>query len=288
MPPTETNGAGIFRGRKLVIATMHRKEDAIAPSFLKMLGVEHTVPTGFDTDELGTFTGERIRTDDPLTAARTKCQMAMDLCGIDLGVASEGSFGPHPYLIFVPADEEILVFKDRKNDIEVVHREISTETNFSGADIKDPGELEAFAAKAGFPEHGLILRNGKELSDVLEKGINSTDRLYEVFHRIRQQFGNVYVETDMRAMFNPTRMKVIERATTGLLEKIVSCCPGCGWPGFTVKEVKEGLPCGDCGSPTRSTLALVSRCNRCNHLEIRMNPHDKSHEDPMYCDHCNP
>jgi hypothetical protein len=212
----------------------------------------------------------------------------MDLSGIDLGIANEGSFGPHPFLVFVPADEEILVFKDGKNNIEVIHREISTETNFSGAEVKDLRELDDFAAKAGFPEHGLILRNGKDRSDMLEKGIISPIRLHEVFQRIMKQSGSIYVETDMRAMFNPTRMKVIERATAKLLEKIVSCCPVCGWPGFTVKDVKEGLPCLDCGTPTRSILALVSRCNRCSHTEARMHPHDKSHEDPMYCDQCNP
>jgi hypothetical protein len=35
-----------------------------------------------------------------------------------------------------------------------------------------------------------------------------------------EKFNNLYVETDMRAMYNPSRMTVIQNATKKLVEKI--------------------------------------------------------------------
>jgi hypothetical protein len=56
------------------------------------LGVICFVNENFDTDLLGTFTGEIERKLDPIATARQKCLLAMKLSNCDLGVASEGSF----------------------------------------------------------------------------------------------------------------------------------------------------------------------------------------------------
>ncbi len=71
----------LFSGRKLVIATKHKKEKIIGPLAASRLGVLPVVPAGLDTDQLGTFTGEIERPADPLTTARKKCEMAMALTG---------------------------------------------------------------------------------------------------------------------------------------------------------------------------------------------------------------
>ena len=60
----------MFEGRKLLIATKHSKERVIAPILEEKLGVTCVVPTDFDTDLLGTFTGEIERKSDALTTAR--------------------------------------------------------------------------------------------------------------------------------------------------------------------------------------------------------------------------
>lgn len=96
----------MFEGRSLIIATKHRKETVIAPSLEGALGVICRVAEDFDIDILGTFTGEVERKDNPVTTARNKCLMAMEKTNCDLGVASEGSFGPHPAMFFVYADDE--------------------------------------------------------------------------------------------------------------------------------------------------------------------------------------
>lgn len=277
-----------FKGRRLAVVSKHRKELAISPVMDSGLGVSSFAATAFDTDLLGTFTGEVPRKDDPLTTLRRKCLAGMHLHGCDLGIASEGSFGPHPVIPFVTSDEELLILIDAKNDLQLVHRELSTDTNFSGAEVGTPEELSAFAEKALFPSHALILRDVKEGVRAIEKGIRDWDMLIRHFHSIRTAHGTVYAETDMRAMHNPTRMRVIGQAAKGLLEKLQSHCPLCDSPGFLATDRIQGLPCSLCGSPTRSVQTLVFTCGKCGHGENRPRPDGRTEEDPMYCDWCNP
>jgi hypothetical protein len=278
----------MFKGRDLVIATKHGKERVIAPIVEKELNVKCFVSLDLDTDLLGTFSGEIERKNDPITSARNKCFMAMELTNCDIAIASEGSFGPHPSLFFIPADDEILVLIDKKNGLEIIVRELNTETNFNGSDIKTEEELLAFAANANFPSHGLILRKSKDEYGDIVKGINSVEQLSKVFIELMNDFGTAFVETDMRAMYNPTRMKIIESATQKLIKKINTLCPICNMPGFGITDAKEGLPCEICNFPTRSTLSYLYTCQKCNYTKEEKYPKGKKIEDPMYCDYCNP
>ena len=65
----------------------------------------------------------------------------MEASNCDLGVASEGSFGAHPSLFFASADDELLIFIDKKNNLEIIARELSMETNFNGREIETEKEL---------------------------------------------------------------------------------------------------------------------------------------------------
>lgn len=278
----------MFKGRNLVIATKHEKEKVIAPILEKELGVKCFVALDLDTDELGTFTGEVERKDDPITTARKKCLLAMEITGCDLAIASEGSFGPHPSIFFAHANDEILLLIDKKNDLEIVVREISTETNFNGSEIKTVMELQEFADNSKFPSHGLIIRKANsDFSDIV-KGITNIEQLKNTFNYFISNYGRAFVETDMRAMYNPTRMNVIEKASTQLAKKINSLCPSCNIPGFGITDSKKGLPCDLCNFPTRSTLSYLYTCQKCNHIEEEQFPNGKKKEDPMYCDICNP
>ena len=88
----------MFNGRTLLVATMHEKEKVIAPIFEKELGLKCITPFNFNSDALGTFTGEIERKDDALNTARKKCFIAMELNNCDMAISSEGSFGPHPVI----------------------------------------------------------------------------------------------------------------------------------------------------------------------------------------------
>ncbi len=278
----------MFKGRSIIIATKHQKEQAIAPVFEKELGVKCFIVPNLDTDQLGTFTGEVERKSDPITTARNKCVVAMELSNCDLAIASEGSFGPHPSISFIPADDEFLLFIDKKYGLEIIARELSTETNFNGAIVTTQEMLMAFAKKAKFPSHGLILRKSKEEFNGMIKGITEPAQLLAAFNHLIENFKTAYVETDMRAMYNPTRMGVIEAVAKKLVEKIKSTCPACHIPGFGITEVKQGLPCKICNYPTQSTISYLYICQRCGFNQEEKYPKGKKTEDPMYCDMCNP
>ncbi len=126
----------MFKGRKLLIATKHQKEKVIAPVIEKLLEVKCVVAENFDSDIFGTFTGETERKHGPILTVRNKCIEAMRFNECDLAIASEGSFGPHPDFYFVPSDEELLIFIDKRNDLEILVSELSTETNFNGEELK--------------------------------------------------------------------------------------------------------------------------------------------------------
>jgi len=278
----------MFIGRKLLIATKHEKEKVIAPIIEKELGVKCFVSSNFDTDKLGTFTGEVERKDDPITTARNKCMLAMELANCDMAIASEGSFGPHPSIFFVPADDEFLLFIDKKNELEIIVRELSTETNFNAAEIKSEKALKEFANAAYFPSHGLIIRKHKDDFSGIKKGITDWKTLLELYQNLSKTDGIAYLETDMRALFNPGRMKVIEKATEKLVTKINSRCPKCDTPGFGITDAKAGLPCELCNFPTRSILSYIYTCQKCSCSKEEKYPNNKLTENPANCDICNP
>ena len=279
---------GFFEGRQLVIASMHQKEQVLQPLLEASLKVTISVADGLNTDLLGTFSGEVARIADPLTTARKKCELAMELTGCDLVLASEGSFGAHPSAFFLPANEEWLLLLDRKNGLEIHARFLSLETNFSGQEFHNLEELDAFASKVGFPNHGLILRRGKDNSNGILKGITDPDQLRTAAKNLLEKQGYGYVETDMRAMFNPCRMKVIGETAQLLIQKLNSPCPSCQLPGFAVTAAEPGLPCSLCGNPSSAALAHLLICSHCQHEEKVLFPHGKKTEEPQYCQVCNP
>jgi len=278
----------MFKNRSLVIATMHKKEMAIAPILELALEVKCLLAPDLNTDLLGTFSGEIERKDNPIDTARNKCLRAMELTGLDLAVASEGSFGAHPSYFFAPAGDEFLLLLDKKNNIEIVSRELSTNTNFNGGEINNYNELLSFINKVNFPSHAVIVRKSKDDIKHIQKGIKDLQTLIDLHQKYLEQFGSFYIETDMRAMHNPTRMDAIKEAASKLVKKIQSVCLSCGTPGFDVDRINPGLPCNLCGSPTNSTLSYSYKCKKCQYQKVEEFPHNKFSENPMYCDRCNP
>ena len=278
----------MFQGRKLIIATQHQKEKVIAPIIESNFSMLCYTPDDYNTDKFGTFSGELERILNSYDTAKAKCLAAMKEYNCDLGIASEGSFGAHPSIFFANADDEILIFIDLKNELEIVVREISLETNFNAVTINNYEELKDFATKIQFPSHALILKNGEKDFNIIAKGIHEWVDLKDKYEEISSKSTTVYAETDMRAMYNPTRMKVIENAAQKLVEKIKSKCPKCETPGFGITATKAGLQCSFCGRETRSIKSHIYSCAKCNFETEKMFPNEKKWEDPMYCDYCNP
>jgi hypothetical protein len=275
----------LFANRVAILATMHRKEQAIAPLLEAQLGLTVTVPAGFDTDGFGTFTGEIKRPADQLSTARLKAEAALEQTGSTLAIASEGSFGPHPHIPFVPCNRELVVLLDRQHGLEIVGECLSTETNYRQQPIRSLQDAEAFAAAADFPSHGLIVRAD---GTVLAKGITTPETLSTAVETALRQAATVQLETDMRALYNPTRMAVIAQATEDLLRAIGQACPACNCPGF--REVKRwpGLPCALCGTPTLLTARIRYQCQRCDWHQDAPAADMPAQADPSYCPYCNP
>lgn len=274
----------LLTDRILTVVSMHGKERAIIPVLERSVGVRCNFAAHLNTDAFGTFTGEIPRLLSPLEAARRKCELCHLETGADLVVASEGSFGPHPVIGFFPVDEELLLLKDFKNELEIHVSHLSGATNFASAEIKDESALNDFLLNCGFPSHGVIVRlqqadNIKFLKDITER---------EVLLTLLKENGKLLLETDMRASRNPTRMTVIQQTAELLAERMKSLCPSCAIPGFGVKYSVPGLHCSVCGSETRSILKNVLGCVCCSYTEERYYPKGKKTEDPMYCDVCNP
>ena len=123
----------------------------------------------------------------------------------------------------------------------------------------------------------------------LHKGIAAWAELEAVFAWALAESANgrVFVETDVRAHANPTRMHNIRLAAEDLVKKLGSLCPACATPGFWVVERVAGLPCESCGAPTREIRAEVHGCLQCTHRETRERT-DREYADAGRCYDCNP
>lgn len=281
-------GFELFKGRTLIIATMHKKERVIAPILEKELGVHCNTIPNLNTDNFGTFTGEIERIDTPMETVKAKALAALEKTNENLVVASEGSFGPHPSCFFISANEEIVVLIDTKNDLEIRGWYLTTVTNFSHQEISDLNEMKEFEELIGFPEHGIILKTkDKTHKQRIWKSFRDSEALRLKVGELLKKGLTVFAETDMRAMNNPTRLKAIEFATIDLVENVKSVCPQCNAPGFSVSELIRGLRCSLCNLPTKSVKAYIFKCKKCNY-SCERSKEDITQEDPMYCDFCNP
>lgn len=278
----------MFAGRRIVVASMHGKHHVMRPLLRQYLSIDMVVIPDLDTDQFGTFSGEIERAFDPVTTLRKKILTGLKISGETLAIGNEGSFAPHPYLPFLHVNQELVMMIDLKNDIEIMESVVSTDTVHAQMEITSMKDLVDFANKVKFPSHGIILKQLKADNLMgVRKGILNWEVLDAAFRQYHTKEATLIAETDMRGYMNPTRMKVIERATELLMKKITCLCPECQWPGFGVVQVREGLPCSQCNAPTKLTLLKIYYCERCCYTDERYYA-DVHKADPQYCDHCNP
>lgn len=280
-----------FAGRTLGIATIHGKERVIGPALLKALSLAgFKVIEDVETDRFGAFSGEVRRSLDPLDACKAKAVHGAEVGHMDLVIASEGSFFPYPPAPFVPCDEELLVLYDARDGSFFEHRQVSLQTVFGGEECTSWGQVSAFAGRMKFPEHGLVVRSREKWTagDAMKKGIRDEAELREFTTRLIEQRGSCWVETDMRAMMNPTRMEVIREAADRFAQELATPCPACGACWFRITKAIPGLPCEQCGWPTASTRAYLRACHSCGHTATGPRPDGRTTEEPQHCANCNP
>jgi hypothetical protein len=272
---------------QISLLTQHGKEKVIAPEFKKGLGAEILLIDHFNTDELGTFTRDIPRYGSQLDAARRKAHIGMEIGNTKYGIASEGVFSQDPYSGIMPINHEIIVFIDSIEKIEIIGEARSAAMNHH-ASIKTWNELLQFAKLNQFPRHHLVLRPDHQDHPAFAKGIKNLTQLEESFHEAMKlsKKKRIFIEHDLRAFANPTRMKNIKEATKNLILKMKSLCPKCHAPGFWQSRNEIGLPCAICEMPSNQIKAKIYTCLKCDY-EKKEYVKDKK-ADPAKCNLCNP
>jgi hypothetical protein len=277
-----------YSGLKASLLTQHGKELVICPELLNTNGLEVIHVTGYDTDRLGTFTRNIPRYGSQLDAARKKARIGMELSGTKIGIASEGAFSNDPFTGLLPWNYELVLLIDDIHNIEIAGF-YGGKAQSASKQVSSWDELTAFLSEAQFPNHQLVIRPDDEYHQEYRKGIETIESLKEAYDWANNlsKKGNVFVENDLRAHTNPTRMANILKATEDLARKMDSLCPECGSPGFSITENKKGLPCSHCGVPTNLPVANIWSCVKCEHKkEVKIN--NQTTADPSKCNYCNP
>ncbi len=296
---TVANDASPYAGRWVALATRHGKERVIGRALRHGLRAQLRHLSDIDTDQLGSFCGGVPRTLTPLEACRAKAELALTRSGLSLAIASEGSFGPHPAVPFLPAGLECMVFLDAERGLTISEELLARRTNFSHRWLTEsdalasawPDDLLTWLAAVGFPSHGLLVRPGgsPHPCPAVAKGIQALPELRQAIRcAAAGGDGRVLLETDMCAHRNPTRMASIRQLSFRLVRRMARLCPACAAPGWGLMGREPGLPCGWCGSPTERTLWEVFGCARCGERQRIPRPDGLREADPGQCPRCNP
>ncbi len=280
-----------YKSQLVCIATKHGKEKVIARPLVYALGLDSVVPPELDTDSLGTFSGEVERKGTMSEVCLHKARLGMQAAGTYLGIASEGSFGPHPRFFFIPGGIEVMTFEDDESGFAVTESFVTEKTNFAHCETRDCAEIAEWLTKVKFPSHALIVRSKSDPSGTyLAKGIQSMRMLRDAVAHASEtsEDGLALIETDMRAHLNPLRMASIRKLAFRLARRIATTCPGCGLPGWGRTDVVVGLPCESCGSATENILREVFTCVKCSQKEEIPRSDGIVCAPAQHCPVCNP
>lgn len=265
----------------LALLTQHAKQSAVEAA-LDAAGYSVTTISNFDTDTLGSFTGEVARKGSQLDAAVAKAKLACQISGERYGLGSEGSFGPDPHVGLTAWACEILAWWDAQDEHLVYSVVQGPEANFDQTTAATLEAALAFAKSVGFEQHGIIV--GKPGEHYFSKQCSNWCD-FEKHVTVALEQGPVWLETDMRAHRNPTRMAMIQRCAVQLAQMLKTQCPACQSVGFGQVSPVLGAVCEACGEPTSAVKAKAITCSACGHVEQEL---VRSTVPPSRCDYCNP
>jgi hypothetical protein len=245
-----------------------------------------------NTDQLGTFSGEVERLDDAINTCRRKALMGLEQSGLRLGLASEASFGPHPAVPMLAAGQELLLFVDLDRSMYVLEQRLELSNNYAHKLLLPGEDPSAWLQQVGFPSHGVIARPAEASPGLCRwhKDLSSYTALAGAIAACRRvdSRGQVWLEADMRAHRNPTRMRSIRRVGVALARRLCTPCPRCSAPGWGLLDTSSGLPCRSCGTATELTATEIWGCGACGHQLERSRRDGLSAADPGHCPWCNP
>ena len=282
-----------YVGRQVALPTRHGKQLVLARPLWHGLGLQLQHAATVDTDSFGSFSGEIARPADALSTCRLKADAGMTALALDLGLASEGAFGPHPAVPLLPVGREWMVFVDRRADLVISEQLLCRTTNYSSCRASDPAAISGWLKQVGFPSHALMVRAhdpSVPAAAWLAKGVQDPAQLADLMAAAahRSPLGQAWLETDMRAHCNPTRMAAIRQLAFRLVRRVASTCPACDSPGWGLVSCLPGLPCSSCGLSTDLMRFEQLGCVSCDHTQLRPRRDGLISADPRHCPYCNP
>jgi hypothetical protein len=283
-----------YAGRLIALATQHGKQQVLARPLRHGLGLTLRHAASVNTDRFGSFAGDQVRSADAPTTCRLKAEAALEALDLDLGIASEGSFGPHPAVPFLAIGQEWLTLVDRRDGFVISQPMLCSHTNFGSCAAADPEACASWLRQVAFPSHALMVRpHAGDHADPLPwlaKGIHRAAELAQWMAVAVDQspLGLAWLETDMRAHCNPTRMASIRRLAFRLVRRVGATCPACEAPGWGLVSTRAGLPCRACGLATELVQLEEFGCVACSHRTLLPRRDGLMAADPAHCPYCNP
>jgi hypothetical protein len=262
----------------ITLATKHEKKRWIAPH-LTPLGYHLTETEEFDTDSLGMFSGEVVRSNSASEAALIKAKQGCLLGNSQLGLGSEGSFGGGPYPGLVNWNTELLCLYDQKKD-SAIYAVASGPFSITKLELAQSSTLSSIEnSMSRFAGQKWLLKHNSKVF----KGL-TPDELTQLIKSKKIKAGTI--EPDLRAMNCPGRQQTIARAAADLAKRLSSHCPQCQSVNYVAKQALKGLICRVCSGPTLEFKAHIYHCETCGQREERSV--DCKSADPTYCPYCNP
>ena len=234
-----------YHGVTAALTTKHGKEKLIAPC-LGDLSIEIEV-VDFDTDLLGTFTGEVERSGNAYETALRKARAGMELSGLSYGIASEGSYGPDPQVPMLNSGIELLAWVDQERNFEIVESFRTFDIQAASKKVSEGVVLDELFSDCAFPSHAIIVRSEKSEEPLIFKGLKRPEEVVKALEQCWKISEFAIVENDLRAHLNPTRQVAIRNLAEKLTMRLRELCPRCQTPGWGAVDLLKGLPCEECG-----------------------------------------
>jgi predicted nucleic-acid-binding Zn-ribbon protein len=267
------------------LLTKHHKLPLITPA-LAQAGVIVELTDSFDTDTLGTFSGEVPRTLSPLDCVKTKAKLACQTSGLSFGIGSEGSFGGGPAPGLINWDHELLCWYDSSRDHYIIASASGpvplSDLETDQLNVLHQHLLQHDAAQGWIISHSTGVIKGLTGFSAVVQALQQT-KLLKSETQLTQ---SLRLSPDLRAHFCPSRQQYIQQAAAQLAERLQALCPKCQAPDFWRKELQLGLPCSVCTYPTQRVKYYLKKCECCGHTEQEFP--SEAFADPAYCPLCNP
>jgi hypothetical protein len=270
-----------FHGGHFGLVTLHGKASIIAPALAQRWQAHLSNNTNFDTDSLGTFSGDIARVLSPRECALHKAQLALDLTGAEFGLGSEGSFETTRWGFGV-VNQELIACISSKEGWCVVGSH-SAYVAVAECRYGDSAARQTFWHNLP-AEQGVMLIGERHMA----KGVRSEAEANTLLTSWYGQHipADLRISYDLRAHQSPLRRTNIALALENLMMRLESACTQCGRPGFWPDLRETGLACRACGFPTDNPRAYIACCDGCGFQQSKATT--ASHADPATCPMCNP